>query len=127
MTDYQQAALTAMQDEIYRQLNCQYGDFNTPSNEEVKAILAAAEPYLRKKWAEELVERIGASNLGAPLRIDPDGWFSGMTGDLDIVVEVDEDMVPVGYGFELEAATGTIDLHHLADIAARIAEGGNHA
>ena len=54
MTDYQQAALTAMQDEIYRQLNCQYGDFNTPSNEEVKAILAAAEPHLRKKWAEEL-------------------------------------------------------------------------
>ena len=54
MTDYQQAALTAMQDEIYRQLNCQYGDFNTPSNEEVKAILAAAEPHLRRKWAEEL-------------------------------------------------------------------------
>ena len=51
------------------------------------------------------------------------GWFSGMTGDLNIVVEVDEDMTPVGYGFELEAATGTIDLHHLADIAARIAEG----
>ena len=45
------------------------------------------------------------------------------TGDLNIVVEVDEDMTPVGYGFELEAATGTIDLHHLADIAARIAEG----
>ena len=54
MTDHQQAALTAMQDEIYRQLNCQYGDFNTPSNEEVKAILAAAEPHLRAKWAEEL-------------------------------------------------------------------------
>ena len=35
--------------------------------------LAAAEPHLRKKWAEELVERIGASNLGAPLRIYPDG------------------------------------------------------
>ncbi len=63
MTDHQQAALTAMQDEIYRQLNCQYGDFNIPSNEEVKAILAAAEPHLRKKWAEELVERIGASNM----------------------------------------------------------------
>ncbi len=50
-----------------------------------------------------------------------------MTGDLNIVVEVDEDMTPVGYGFELEAATGTIDLHHLADIAARIAEGVDHA
>ena len=36
-------------------------------------ILAAAEPHLRRKWAEELVERIGASNLGAPLRLDPDG------------------------------------------------------
>ena len=66
MTDHQQAALTAMQDEIYRQLNCQYGDFNTPSNEEVKAILAAAEPHLRKKWAEELVERIGASTRDTP-------------------------------------------------------------
>ena len=54
MTDHEQAALTAMQDEIYRQLNCQYGDFNIPSNEEVEAILAAAEPHLRKKWAEEL-------------------------------------------------------------------------
>ena len=75
MTDHQQAALTAMQDEIYRQLNCQYGDFNIPSNEEVKAILAAAEPHLRKKWAEELVRRVDASDLGAPLRIDPDGTF----------------------------------------------------
>lgn len=56
MTDHQQAALTAMQDEIYRQLNCQYGDFNIPSNEEVKAILAAAEPYLRRKWAEEVLK-----------------------------------------------------------------------
>ena len=80
MPDHQQAALTAMQDEIYRQLNCQYGDFNIPSNEEVKAILAAAEPHLRKKWAEELVERIGASNLGAPLRIDPDGTFRMANG-----------------------------------------------
>lgn len=34
--------------------------------------IAAAEPHLRKKWAEELVERIGESNLGAPLYIYPD-------------------------------------------------------
>ena len=53
MTDHHQAALTAMQDEIYRQLNSQYGDFNTPSNEEVEAILAAAEPHLRRKWATD--------------------------------------------------------------------------
>ena len=58
MTDHQQAALTAMQDEIYRQLNCQYGDFNIPSNEEVKAILAAAEPHLRKKWATEVIAEL---------------------------------------------------------------------
>ena len=51
MTDHQQAALTAMQDEIYRQLNSQYGDFNIPSIEENEAILAAAEPHLRRKWA----------------------------------------------------------------------------
>lgn len=129
MTDHQQAALTAMQDEIYRQLNCQYGDFNIPSNEEVKAILAAAEPHLRKKVRAEVVAEIRASlprDLAAGTQ-DRDGWFSGMTGDLNIVVEVDEDMTPVGYGFELEAATGTIDLHHLADIAARIAEGVEEA
>ena len=53
MTDHQQAALTAMQDEIYKQLNSQYGDFNIPSNEEVKAILAAAKPHLRRKWVTE--------------------------------------------------------------------------
>ena len=39
----------------------------------VQALVSAAEPHLRKKWAEELVERIGESNLGAPLYIDPDG------------------------------------------------------
>ena len=58
MPDHQQAALTAMQDEIYRQLNCQYGDFNIPSNEEVKAILAAAEPHLRKKVRAEVAADI---------------------------------------------------------------------
>lgn len=30
------------------------------------------------------------------------------------MVEVDEDMTPVGYGFELEAATGTIDVQKVA-------------
>ena len=63
MTDHQQAALTAMQDEIYRQLNCQYGDFNTPSNEEVKAILAAAEPHLRKKVRAAIAAEIAAREV----------------------------------------------------------------
>ena len=63
MPDYQQAALTAMQDEIYRQLNCQYGDFNIPSNEEVEAILTAAEPHLRKKWAEEVREKVNPPDV----------------------------------------------------------------
>ena len=129
MTDHQQAALTAMQDEIYMQLNCQYGDFSAPSNEEVKAILAAAYPAIEKQVRAEVAAEIRASlprDLAASTK-DLDGWFSDMTGDLNIVVEVDEDMTPVGYGFELEAATGTIDLHHLADIAARIAEGVDHA
>ena len=53
MTDHQQAAIEALTDEVYAQFNFQYGDFNTPSNEEVKAILAAAEPHLRRKWADE--------------------------------------------------------------------------
>ena len=92
-------------------------------------LIAAAEPHLRKQVRAEVAAEIRASlprDLAASAQY-PDGWFSDMTGDLDIVVEVDEDMVPVGYGFELEAAAGTIDLHHLADIAARIAEGVDHA
>ena len=36
-------------------------------------VLAAAEPHLRAKWAEELARRVEASNLGAPLHLDPDG------------------------------------------------------
>ena len=63
MTDHQQAALAAMQDEIYRQLNSQYGDFNTPSNEEVEVILAAAEPHLRKKWAAEVREKVNPPDV----------------------------------------------------------------
>ena len=125
MTDYQQAAIEALKDEVYAQLDGNYGDFNTLSEEEAESILAAAEPHLRKKVRAEVAAEIRASlprDLAASTQ-DLDGWFSGMTGDLNIVVEVDEDMTPVGYGFELEAATGTIDLHHLADIAARIAEG----
>ena len=54
MPDHQQAAIEALQDEVYVQLNCQYGDFNIPSEEEAESILAAAEPHLRRKWAEEL-------------------------------------------------------------------------
>ena len=54
MTNHQQAAIRALQDEVYVQLNCQYGDFNIPSEEEAELILAAAESHLRKKWAEEL-------------------------------------------------------------------------
>ena len=67
MTDHHQAALTAMQDEIYRQLNSQYGDFNTPSIDEVEAILAAAEPHLRKKWAEGVVCLCGSTRFRAEI------------------------------------------------------------
>ena len=49
-----EAAVKALTDEVYAQFNCQYGDFNTPSEEEAESIIAAAEPHLRKKWAEEL-------------------------------------------------------------------------
>ena len=63
MTDHQQAALTAMQDEIYRQLSGQYGDFNIPSNEEVEVILTAAEPHLRRKWAAEVREKVNPPDV----------------------------------------------------------------
>ena len=63
MTDHQQAAIRALQDEVYVQLNCQYGDFNIPSEEEVKAILAAAEPHLRAKWAAEVREKVNPPDV----------------------------------------------------------------
>ena len=53
MPDHQQAAIEALTDEVYAQFNFQYGDFNTPSEEEAESILSAAEPHLRKKWADE--------------------------------------------------------------------------
>ena len=53
MTDHQQAAIEALTDEVYAQFNFEYGDFNTPSVEEAESILAAAEPHLRRKWADE--------------------------------------------------------------------------
>ena len=62
MTDHQKAAIEALKDEVYAQLNGHYGDFSTPSNEEVEATLAAAEPHLRRKWAEEL---LGGGVIGA--------------------------------------------------------------
>ena len=63
MADHQQAAIRALQDEVYVQLNCQYGDFNIPSKEEAESILAAAEPHLRKKWAEEIREKVNPPDV----------------------------------------------------------------
>ena len=61
MTDHQQAAIEALTDEVYAQFNFQYGDFNTPSEEEAESILAAAEPHLRKKWSEEIIDELDAA------------------------------------------------------------------
>ena len=88
MTDHQQAAIEAVKAELDSQeaMHCtrvweawRYGtmteeDFVNVSEDDecVQALVAAAEPHLRRKWAEALVERIGASNLGAPLHIYPD-------------------------------------------------------
>ena len=49
-----QEAVEALTDEVYAQLSGHYGDFNIPSEEESESILSAAEPHLRKKWADEL-------------------------------------------------------------------------
>ena len=126
MTDYQQAAIEAAEDALRADIwDGDPEDIPPTMEREAELAVAAAEPHLRKKVRAEVAAEIRASlprDLAASAQ-DLDGWFSDMTGDLNIVVEVDEDMTPVGYGFELEAATGTLDLHHLADIAARIAEG----
>ena len=126
MTDHQQAAIEAAEDALRADIwDGDPEDIPPTMGREAELAVAAAEPYLRKKVRAEVAAEIRASlprDLAASTQ-DLDGWFSDMTGGLNIVVEVDEDMTPVGYGFELEAATGTIDLHLLADIAARIAEG----
>ena len=64
MTDYQQAAIEALKDEVYAQLNGNYGDFNTLSEEGAESILDAAEPHLRKKWAEEIREGVNPPDTG---------------------------------------------------------------
>ena len=126
MTDHQQAAIEAAEDALRADIwDGDPEDITPTMGREAELAVAAAEPHLRKKVRAEVAAEIRASlprDLAASTQ-DLDGWFSDMTGDLNIVVEVDEDMTPVGYSFELEAATGTIDLHLLADIAARIAEG----
>ena len=76
MTDHQQAAIEAAEDALRADIWDGDPEDIPPTMEcEAELAVAAAEPHLRRKWAEELVERIGASNLGAPLRIDPDGTF----------------------------------------------------
>ena len=53
MTDHYQAAVEAAEDAM------------RSKGRLAEIAVEAAEPHLRRKWAEELVERIGASNLGA--------------------------------------------------------------
>ena len=74
MTDHQQAAIDAAEDALRADIwDGDPEDIPPTMGREAELAVAAAEPHLRKKWAEELVERIGASNLGAPLHIYPDG------------------------------------------------------
>ena len=81
MPDHQQAAIEAAEDALRADIwDGDPEDIPPTMGCEAELAVAAAEPYLRKKWAEELVERIGASNLGAPLRIDPDGTFRMANG-----------------------------------------------
>ena len=81
MTDHQQAAIEAAEDALRADIwDGDPEDIPPTMEREAELAVAAAEPHLRRKWAEELVERIGASNLGAPLRIDPDGTFRMANG-----------------------------------------------
>ena len=81
MTDHQQAAIEAAAEAMATDWNPDRDPVMTAIFRDYSvSAIAAAEPHLRKKWAEELVERIRASNLGAPLRIDPDGTFRMANG-----------------------------------------------
>ena len=70
MPDHQQAAIKALQEEVYVQLSGHYGDFNIPSEEEAESILAAAEPHLRRKWAEEVLDE-GILGAGYSVLMNP--------------------------------------------------------
>ena len=76
MTDHQQAAIEAAEDALRADIwDGDPEDIPPTMEREAELAVAAAEPHLRRKWAEELVERIGA-----PLRIDPDGTFRMANG-----------------------------------------------
>ena len=89
MPDHQQAAIDAANRELrdysavcYCPGSPEYVDSldKIDEGDAAERAIAAAEPHLRKKWAEELVRRVDASDLGAPLRIDPDGTFRMANG-----------------------------------------------
>lgn len=66
--------LLTFSDDQQRNIVCTCGgEISETDTHRIRAILAAAEPYMRQKWVEELVERIRESDLGAPLHIYPDG------------------------------------------------------
>ena len=66
--------LLTFSDDQQRNIVCTCGgEISETDTHRIRAILAAAEPHLRKKWVEELVRRVDASDLGAPLHIYPDG------------------------------------------------------
>jgi hypothetical protein len=66
--------LLTFSDDQQRHIICTCGgEISETDTHRIRAILAAAEPYMRQKWAEELVRRVDASDLGAPLHIYPDG------------------------------------------------------
>ena len=74
MTDHQQAAIEAVDDALRAdQWDGDPEDLPGSMTSEAEIAVEAAEPHLRNKWAEELARRVEASNLGAPLRLDPDG------------------------------------------------------
>ena len=74
MTDHHQDAIEAVDDALRAdQWDGDPEDLPGSMTSEAEIAVEAAEPHLRKKWAEELVGRIESSNLGAPLHINSDG------------------------------------------------------
>lgn len=74
MPDHQQAAIEAAEDALRADIwDGDPEDIPPTMGREAELAVAAAEPHLRRKWVEELVERIESSNLGAPLHINSDG------------------------------------------------------
>ena len=90
------AAIRPTSDAIYRQLSGQYGDFGSPSDDEVEAILTAALPHI----LAQVEARVKPSREDVARIIDSDAWT---LSDDDYFAAYDDGMRGVGYCLQMRS------------------------